>query len=189
MEETWKEIVYDGETYEDYQVSNLGRVKSLWFGKERILRPSKTTRGYLQVELYKNGKSKWLKVHRLVATAFLDNPDGKPEVNHKIDTEEGKTMNFVFFNEYGTVDEEKTTIEWCDRKYNNNYGSHNEKISKANTNGKKSKPVLQLTFDGKLVREWPSTQECGRNGFNHSHVSACCNGKLKSHKGFRWKYK
>lgn len=82
------------------------------------------------------------KVHRLVAFTFLENPENKPCINHKIEGDEGKTMNFVFFNEDGSVDEEKSTIEWCDEKYNHNYGTINERISKANTNGKKSKKVL-----------------------------------------------
>ena len=64
-----------------------------------------------------------------------------------------------------------------------------KKISDANTNGKTSKPVLQFTLDGEFVREWPSTMECERNGFYNTNVSACCRGKLKSYKGFVWKYK
>ena len=63
------------------------------------------------------------------------------------------------------------------------------KISEANTNGKKSKPVLQYTKNGEFVREWPSTAECGRNGFEYGAVSACCRGKYKTHKGFIWRYK
>ena len=53
---------------------------------------------------------------------------------------------------------------------------------------KLSKIVLQFTLDGEFIREWPSTAECERNGFNHQLVSACCNGKRKTHKGFRWEY-
>ena len=64
-----------------------------------------------------------------------------------------------------------------------------KKMSKTHTNGKKSKKVLQFTLNGELIREWPSTAECGRNGFNQSAVSACCRGELKSHKGFIFKYK
>ena len=63
-----------------------------------------------------------------------------------------------------------------------------EKLREANINGKCSKKVLQFTLDGEFVREWESTQECGRNGYSQSHVVNCCNGKRKSHKGFKWCY-
>lgn len=184
--EIWKEIVYDGVTYDGYQVSNLGRVKSLNYnhtGIEKILRPGKDN-GYFIVSLCKDGKKKTLLVHRLVATAFLPNPDNKPEVNHKIEGDEGKTMNFVFSNEDGSINEGKTTIEWCTSEENNNYGSHNERMAKT-----KSKKVLQLTKSGELIREWSSTNECGRNGFHQGAVVKCCNGKRKTHKGFRFMYK
>ena len=95
----------------------------------------------------------------------------------------------VFFNDDGSINKEKTTIEWCDGKYNHNYGTINERISKANTNGKLSKPVLQLSLTGELIREYPSVNECGRNGFERSGVCRCCNGKQKTYKGFRWMYK
>lgn len=64
-----------------------------------------------------------------------------------------------------------------------------KKMSEAHINGKQSKQVLQFTLDGEFVREWPSTAECGRNGFNHSNVAKCCRGKLPHYKGFVWKYK
>jgi hypothetical protein len=194
--EIWRTAIYDGEIYEGYEVSNLGRVKSLNYkrsGKAKLMKPGDNSKGYLQVELWKNGKPKTCKVHRLVAETFLPNPEGKPQVNHKMEGDEGKTMNFVFFNEDGTVDEERTTIEWCDGEYNINYGTRNERagkaISKAKTNGKKSKPVLQLSLSGELIREWESTRECGRNGFIQQNVVKCCNGKQKTHKGFSFMYK
>lgn len=63
-----------------------------------------------------------------------------------------------------------------------------KKMSEAHKNGKRSKKVLQLTLDGELIREWSSTMECGRNGFNQSSVAACCRGERKTHKGFKWCY-
>jgi hypothetical protein len=189
------DIFRDIKDYEGmYKVSNLGRVKSLGNGgsykTSRILKPVEIEKGYFQVGLSKNGKTKMCYVHRLVAEAFLPNPENLPEVNHK---DENKTNNFVFLNEDGTVNKEKSNLEWCDRKYNNNYATRNERagktISKVMTNGKTSKRVLQLTLTGDLIREWPSTQECGRNGFYSSAVCNCCNGKQKSHKGFYWMYK
>ncbi len=192
MEEQWKTAVYDGEIYEGlYKVSNLGKILSLNYrntGKAELMNPSANTYGYLVVNLWKNGEDKTCLVHRLIAETFLENPENKPCVNHKIEGDEGKTMNMVFFNEDGTIDKERTTIEWVTREENNNYGTHNERVAKANTNGKLSKRVLQLSLTGELIREWESTAECGRNGFNQSHVCDCCNGKLPHYKGFCWEY-
>lgn len=196
MLEIWRTAVYDGEIYENFKVSNLGRILSLNYrntGRAELMKPFDNGRGYLQVELSKNRKSKTCKVHRLVAQTFLPNPDGKPEINHKIEGDEGKKINMVIFNEDGTINKEKSTIEWVTREENNNYGTRNERagktISKLQINGKCSKKVLQFSLTGEFIREWPSTAECGRNGFNQGHVAACCRGEEKSHKGFVFKYK
>ena len=192
MLEIWKTAVYDGEIYEGlYKVSNLGRILSLNYrntGKAELMTPVDNGDGYFQVNLRKNGEYKTCKVHRLVAQTFLPNPENKPCINHKIEGDEGKKINMVFFNEDGTVDEEKSTIEWATYEENNNYGSHNERIAKANTNGIRSKKVLQISLSGELIREWPSTQECERNGFSSGNISQCCNGKRKTYKGFKWEY-
>ena len=168
IEEIWKDI----SGYPNYQVSNLGRVKSLGNDKnrkEKILKSSKEGWGYLQVLLSKDGKSKYFKVHRLVASAFLDNSNNLPEVNHK---DEDKTNNRV------------ENLEYCDRTYNNNYGSRNERTAIAN-----SKPVLQFTKQGEFIKKWKSTREVERElGFNHSNIAQCCQGKLKSSNGYEWKY-
>lgn len=182
--EIWKDIVYDGEDYTNlYQVSNLGRVKSLNYRKERVLQPNKNNNGYLRVGLCKDGKRKFFSIHRLVATTFLENPENKLEVNHK---DEDKTNNFVGTPENDYKD---GNLEWCDKEYNNNYGTRVVRIVKKTTNGKLSKPVLQFTLTGEFIREWPSTAECERNGFNHGNVSSCCQGKKLQYKGFIWKYK
>ena len=189
MIEQWRTAVYDGIVYEGlYKVSNLGRILSLNYrntGKAELMTPSTNTNGYFQVGLRKNGETNWCYVHRLVAETFLPNPEGKPQVNHK---DEDKTNNFVFLNEDGSVDKEKSNLEWKSPKDNCNHGTRNERIAKANTNGKKSKRVLQLSLTGELIREWESTMECERNGFNHSAVVACCRGERKTHKGFRFMY-
>lgn len=193
MLEIWKTAVYDGEIYEGlYKVSNWGRILSLNYnhtGKPGLMNPGKDTNGYSMVIFWKNGEPKTLKVHRLVAQTFLPNPENKPCINHKIEGDEGKTINMVFFNEDGTIDKERTTIEWVTYKENNDYGTRTERAAKARINGKKSKKVLQFTLDGEFVREWESTQECGRNGFNQGHVAECCRGERKTHKGFRFMYK
>ena len=193
MLEIWRTAIYDGEIYEGlYQVSNLGRFKNLNYrntGKAELLNPGTNKDGYLQVCLSKNGEYKMCLVHRLIAETFLPNPDNLPQVNHKIDTKEGKKINMVIFNEDGTVNKERTTIEWVTSKENNDYGTRNERVAKANTNGIRSKPVLQLSLSGDLIREWPSVGECGRNGFNKGAVAACCRGEKPQYKGFRWEYK
>ena len=190
MTEIWRTAVYDGEIYEGlYKVSNFGRILSLNYrntGKADLMTPVERKDGYSQVELSKNGKTKKCLVHRLVAQTFIPNPDNLPEVNHK---DEDKTNNFVFLNEDGTVDEEKSNLEWKTHRGNINHGTRNERVSKALTNGKKSKKVLQLSLSGELIREWESAKEAGRNGFDSSAVTRCCQGKRKTHKGFRFMYK
>ena len=182
------EIFKDIKDYEGlYQVSNLGKLKSLNYnrtGREEIMNPCKDKHGYYKVNLWKNRKRKTCLVHRLVAETFLPNPENKPFINHKIEGKEGKSINMVVFDEDGNIDKKKTTIEWCTAKENNDYGTRNERSAKT-----QSKPVLQLSLDGELIREWSSTAEVGRNGFESSAVCNCCNGKRKTHKGFRWEYK
>ena len=188
MLEIWRTAVYDDEIYEGlYKVSNFGRILSLNYrntGKADLMNPHKRKNGYLEVGLWKNGKHKTCYVHRLIAQTFLPNPENKPCINHKIEGEKGKKINMVFFNKDGTIDKEKTTIEWVTREENNNYATRNERAGKT-----KSKKVLQLSLSGELIREWPSVAECGRNGFSQSAVCDCCNGKLPHHKGFRFMYK
>lgn len=172
--EIWKDIQgYKGL----YQVSNLGNVKSLGNNKrrkEKILKPCKTKDGYLFIGLHKEGKTKKFRINRLVAIAFIPNPNNYPMVNHKKE----------FEKENNRVD----NLEWCDNEYNINYGTHNKRQAKS-----KSKEVYQYTIDGTLVKKWESTNECGRNGFSHSAVSLCCNNKYNfrsnKYKGYIWSYK
>lgn len=172
--ELWKSIVgYEGL----YEVSNLGRVMSLNYngtGRTQVMKPSNDKDGYLQVKLCKDGKIKRFFVHRLVAMAFIPNPNNLPQVNH---INEMKDDNRV------------ENLEWCDSKYNTNYGTAIKRRAEKQTNGKKSKPVMQYTLDGEFIREWPSVMECQRNGFCLSSVSACCRGINKQHKGYIWRYK
>ena len=182
--EQWRTAVYKGEPYEGYKVSNLGKILSLNYkntGKAKLMNPSKTTDGYLQVCLSKNKEYKKCYVHRLVAETFLENPENLPEVNHK---DENKKNNFVFLNEDGSVDKKRSNLEWKNHRDNLNHGTHNERMAKT-----KSKRVLQLSLTGELICEYPSTRECERNGFNHGAVAACCRGEKPHYKGFIWKYK
>ena len=167
--EIWKNI----EGYENYQISNYGRVKSLWYNREKILKSEIIRGGYLRVCLCQDGKKTMKLVHRLVAEAFLENPQNLPEVNHK---DECKTNNQV------------SNLEWCDRKYNNNYGKKKQKIGEY-TRKRCSKRVDQIdAVSGEVVRQWESTNEAGRNGYSQSHVSACARGLQKTYKGYIWKY-
>ena len=174
MEEIYKDI----EGYEGlYQVSNLGNVKSLNYNhtkKENVLKPVISRNGYLLVNLYKNKTNKRLLVHRLVAQAFIENTNNLPCINHK---DECSTNNVV------------TNLEWCTHKYNTNFGTRNERASKA-----LSKQVYQYSKDLELIAVWKSTKECEQQGFNHGNVSSCCNNcylrECKNvYKGFVWSYK
>jgi hypothetical protein len=159
------EIFCDIEGFENlYQISNLGRVYSLIRGK--FLKTCKDKDNYRQITLHKDGKIKNYRIHRLVALAFIPNPLNLPEVNHR---DENPSNNRV------------ENLEWCDRKYNNNYGTRTEKCSK---------PVLQFTREGKFIKEYPSLIEAERQTkiFNQN-ISSCCLGKRKSCGGFVWRYK
>ncbi len=184
MTEEWRTAVYNSEVYEGlYKVSNLGKIMSLNYrntGRAELMNPVEDKDGYLRVGLSKNGEYKMCSVHRLVAQTFIPNPENLPEVNH---IDEDKTNNFVFLNEDGSADKEKSNLEWCDRKYNNNYGTRTERFIKT-----MSKKVLQFSKTGEFIREWESTRECGRNGFDQGAVSACCRGERKTHKGFLWMF-
>ena len=153
-----------------YEVSDKGRVRSLKFGKERILKPIRNTQGYLQVHLCKNGEIKKCLVHRLVSQTFIPNPNNLQEVNHK---DENPSNNSA------------QNLEWCDRKYNINYGTRTQRQS-----DKLSKPVLQYEKSGAFVREWKSIQDAQRNlNYGQGNISHCCNGKCRFAYGYIWKFK
>ena len=181
MEEIWKEIKgYEGL----YKVSNIGRVKSLgrWvyyknkgkrWQEEKIMKLSLNKRAYQIVGLSKNGV-KLYQVHRLVAEAFIPNPNNLPQVNHK---DENKENNVV------------KNLEYCDAKYNNNYGTRLERIFKKTTNGKCSKVVLQIdTATENVIAEFPSINEVKRQ-LGLTHISECCKGKRNTAGGYKWQYK
>lgn len=170
MKEEWRDIV----GYENYQVSSMGRVKSLNYnrtGMEKILKPAKNKDEYLQVALYKQNKRKYYKVHRLVAMAFIDNPQNLEQINHR---DECKANNCV------------SNLEWCTRLYNQNYGTRNQRAAASNTNNpKRSKQVLCI--ETSVV--YPSTMEVYRQlGFSRGNISECCNGKRKTCGGYTWRY-
>lgn len=111
--EQWRDIAgYEGM----YQVSDLGRVRSLKYGKVRVLRPGKNNNGYLRVNLKIDGSRKNFSIHRLVAQAFIPNYDeSKNQVNHKDENKENNRVN---------------NLEWCDCRYNNTYnGLHHRRMA------------------------------------------------------------
>ena len=168
MAEVWKDIKgYEGH----YQVSNLGRVRSLSFksatrfSKGGVLTVMKDRLGYMCVNLSR----KTFKVHRLVAIAFIDNPNGFRCVNHK---DEDKTNNKV------------ENLEWCSYKYNNNYGTRNARISQ---NG--GRKIAQYSLDGELIKTWNSAAEAARHyKVRRTTIAGCCAGRQHTSCGFIWRF-
>lgn len=159
----WKKI------NDDYLISSSGKVYSLKTKKVLSLNKVGKHRSYYKIDLYSNSERKPKLVHRLVAETFIPNPNNLPEVNHK----DGNGLNDNVEN-----------LEWCDRKYNNEYSNLQEELT-----NKKKKKVYQYTLDGELVKIWDSTRECSRNGFSQSSVSSCCLGKqIKPYKGYKWSF-
>ena len=173
-EEIWKDIAgYEGL----YKVSNLGRVKSLC--KNKLMCPRANKRGYYQINLYSDSKTrKMYLVHRLVATAFIDNPDNLPIVNHK---DENTSNNCV------------ENLEWCSVSYNICYGNAIKRLLETRQQRKRKtaeKPVLQFTKYGKLINEFISISEAARQtDCNLGAICQCCKGKRSHTGGYIWKYK
>ena len=181
--EIWKDV----EGFEGfYKVSNRGNVYSIVRkdsrGQKRggfTLKPTHA-RGYPQVNLYKDGERKHKLVHRLVAGAFIPNPNNFPEVNH---IDEVKDNNDV------------RNLEWCTGEYNNNYGTRTERVVK-----KTSKKVRAVNVKTGEVFRFKSTAEAQRKGYNSGNISLACRGIYKNgdtgkligdgrtYKGHRWYY-
>ena len=169
MKEEWRDIKgFEGK----YQISNMGRVKSLNYrhtGKEKILKSYDYGQGYLYVHLCKDGKRKQCRINRLVAQAFISNSDNLPEVNHK---DENKKNNCV------------ENLEWCSKSYNINYGTGSKRSAE-----KRSKPVFSVDKESGLIMWWQSANEAGEVlGIRQSHITECCKGKIKSAGGHYWFY-
>lgn len=181
MEEQWRSIDAEGR----YEISNYGNVRSYvdFHGKRssnpHLLKPRKGSHGYLMVILYFRGKRiKGYLVHRLVAEAFLPNINNYRCVNHK---DEDKTNNKV------------DNLEWCTDKYNHNYGTKSERLSKSLTNHPLlSKPVYQMDRQGNIIKEFPSVIEAARaiRGKDTNICKVCKNERYRhTAYGYRWKYK
>lgn len=179
--EIWKDILgYEGL----YQISNLGRVKSLNYqgikGRAEILTHSKHRGGYLMIKLCKCGNKKAVTIHRLVATAFIPNSDNLPCVCHRDDNPKNNNADNLFWgtqqdNMKDKRNKGRTTKPWLG------------KFGKDNPN---SKAVIQYSLSGSYVAEYESTCDANRTtGVYQSGIVRCCTGKLNYAGGFKWKYK
>lgn len=141
-------------------------------GKMRKVKQSQDSSGYLQ--FWYNGKTTL--AHRFIADCFIENPQNLPCINHK---DENPLNNHV------------ENLEYCDYKYNNNYGTRNKRAAESQKNDpKKSKKVLQYTKNGEFIKEWCSLSEIQRVlGYATGYISACCLGKHEQAYGFIWKHK
>ena len=186
MEEVWKPVIYiktSGENIDYtgiYEVNNYGKIRKVSNKHKLPQRLSKN--GYYIVNLTKDKSTKTLLVHRIVAIAFIPNPNNLPCVNHK---DENRRNNFVWVNEDGTVDLEKSNLEWCTNLYNHNYGTVNERISNS-----LKKCVISYLDDSDYYKEWPSAIEAAEY-FNVSRnaIYNVIAGKAKTSCGFKWRYK
>ena len=161
--------------YPNYMVNEDGNIYSIF--SHKFLKPSKQKNGYLTVELFNSKGSKRLLVHRIVAEAFIPNPNNYPQVNHK---DENKLNNCI------------DNLEWCTAKYNMNYGcgAKTRHLKIAIKNGMKvCVSVLQIDKTGNIINRFNSIKEAERNlGISNSHISECCKGKRKTANGFVWRY-
>ena len=175
MNELWKDVHgFEGL----YMISNLGKIKSIdhyvkcntgkRLVKGRVLKACDRGNGYPFVTLGKDGKQYNMSIHRMVAIAFVPNPQKYKEVNH---IDENKS-NFHVEN-----------LEWCDRNYNNNHGTRQNRVTIKN-----SKKVIQMEGD-KVLRIWFSLSDIARElNFSIGNISSCCNGSRPSAYGYVWKY-
>ena len=162
--EVWKTVVIDGVTYDGYEVSNYGKVRSLNYnrtGKVQELKPCKDRNGYLTVVLCQKDKQRSFLVHRLVACTYIPNPENKPTVNH---INENKEDNRV------------ENLEWATMKEQVQHGTSLERRSKK-----------VLCVETGVI--YDSTMEVERQtGLSHGNISKCCKGKYKTCGGYHWEY-
>lgn len=183
--EIWKPVV----GYEKfYEVSNLGRVRSLdrcfktnnrWGEMNRVYKGKILVNhinpdGYHEIRLSENGKYKVFKVHRLMCAAFLPNPNNLPEVNHK---NKKRDCNIIWVNEDGSIDYEKSNLEWCTRTNNNRDRNC-------------VKEIVQYTMDGKILNIFKTTTDASKHICNKkgNNITMCLKGKTKYAYNSKWGY-
>lgn len=172
MQEIWKDVCnYEGY----YQISNKGRIKSLDRYVERngklvkvkgkILNLNKNNAGYYYLNLCTNNSRKKFLIHRLVAIAFIPNQNKLKCINHK---DENKSNNSV------------ENLEWCNHKYNSNYGNIRSKLS-----DKKCKSVICLELNKKFKSQ---TEAANYFNIKQSAISFCCNNSNRTAGGYHWQF-
>jgi hypothetical protein len=170
MQEVWRDA------YKGYQVSDLGRVRSLKKKEVKILTARKDKKGYLQVHLRIDGKDKIKRVHRLVAETFIPNPENKPQINH----EDGNKENNCVSNLTWVTNGENQL-----HAYKN--GLRKKMKGKDNCNAIK---VLQFDLNNQFIKEWDCIKDASRElNIIDCGISFCCKGKRKTAGGYIWKYK
>lgn len=162
--ETWITI----EHHDNYEVSDLGNVRNK--KSKSLLKPFVLNNKYLKVTLSKNGKAKQFFIHRLVAEAFIPNPNNLPQVNHIKEFE--KTNNCV------------ENLEWCNHSYNQNYGTRNARVSE-----KLRKKIIQYDLNDNYIKAFNSLAEASKQtGIFEGNISYVANDKRKSAGGYKWRY-
>ena len=170
--EVWKDVKgYEGL----YQVSNLGNIKSLErytstgnYVEERMLK-QRIHSGYYRVNLSRDGTQRTISIHRIVALAFISNPNNYNVINHKDENKENNSID---------------NLEWCTNLYNLTYGTAIERRVK-----EKKKEIAQLDMLGNLLRYWHGAIDVQNElGYNQGNIIKCAKGKIKYSNGYKWKY-
>lgn len=171
--------------YENYYCDMEGNIYS--YRKGTPMKYYKDKKGYAKIDLKINNKKyKGLSVHRLIAKTFIPNPFNLPQINHK---DENKLNNCV------------DNLEWCNNKYNANYGTRNERMSKSLKghivpkdtimklrNSSRNKKIVQYDLNNNIIATFISISSATRAGFSNKHIIDCCKGRKEIYKGFRWRY-
>lgn len=163
-----------------YEVSNNGRVRSLYRktkikSSDGVLRPRTDSHGYYRVNLYKNKKAKSMLVSRIVALAFIPNPENLPYVGHDNDNKKDNRVENLY---------------WTNASENLMHNGLHMKIARKRDIEKVrralSKPIMGVSKSGDVVY-YPSMQAAQKDGFDGGKISMCVNNKRKSHGGYEWR--
>ena len=168
-----KEIFKDIKGFEGlYQISNFGNVKSL--KRNIILKPSSNGKGYLHIILYKNCKSKVGRIHRLVAQAFIPNPENKPQINHIDGNKSNNNVN---------------NLEWVTNSENQKHAFALGLQTNIANNNPRTRKINQYDLQGNLIKTWNSCYDIVKElNINRSCIWRCCTGQCKCSHGYKWGY-